>query len=174
MIAQLKYGSQEVFWDTRKKEVITYYAAQKYRVRGRLKLPNHIERFPSVLEFNVYQKLVDLYGERRIVRQYPLVIMPPGCCYPKGKKWRVDFAIQWLPNSKDFVLFVEAKGALIAEFRHTLSALEAYDNAAFNKLRIIWGSGIPKHGVFIRNLLASEFRNQMYSFRQFENMSRLP
>ncbi len=112
MTNQLKYRSKPVFWNKENRRVISPLEAEKYRSKGKLKLPEYLERFDSTLEFNVYQKLVDLFGENRIVRQYPLEIFFPGCCYPKGKKWRVDFAVRYSSNSDDFVYFIEAKGAL--------------------------------------------------------------
>lgn len=173
MANKLKYRSSPVFWDLLSRRVIDTSEVEKYRSKGRLKLPNHIQRFDSTLEFNVYQKLVDLFGANRIVMQHPLLIFPPGYCYPKGKKWRVDFAIKFSPNSNSFVLFVEAKGAILPDFRHTLSALENHDDRSFSRLRIVFGHGVPQDSAFIRNLLKTDFERNLYSFKQFEKLTRL-
>ena len=174
MTRQLKYRSKPVFWDLEDKRVISSLEVEKYRSKGRLKLPNRIERFDSTLEFSVYQKLIDLYGERRIVRQYLLMILPPGYCYPKGKYWRVDFAVKTAIGSNDYARFVEAKGAVLSDFRHTLSALENHDDRSFNRLRIVFGGGIPQDNVFIKNLLKTDFKRNLYSLRHFEKLTRLP
>ncbi len=174
MTKQLKYRSKPVFWDLLDKRVISSLGVEKYRFKGKLKLPNHIERFDSTLEFNVYQKLIDLYGNRRIVTQYPLMIFPPGYCYPKGKYWRVDFAVKTAIGSNDYTRFVEAKGAVLSDFRHTLSALENHDERSFCKLRIVFGGGIPQDSAFVKNLLKTDFKRNLYSFKHFEKLTRLP
>ncbi len=102
------------------------------------------------------------------------MIFPPGYCYPKGKKWRVDFAIRSLYSPPSFVRFVEAKGMVLSEFRHTLAALEAHDDPSFDKLRLVFSRSIPQDNAFIKNLAKTHFESQMYSLKHFEKLQVLP
>ena len=125
MPKKLKYKSRCVYWDLTKQVVIDPQDIKVYRQQGRLKLPNHLIRFDSVHEYKVYLELCRIYGANRIIRQYQLDILPPCFCYPKGKKWRVDFAILSSTSQGGYFCFVEAKGAFLPEFAHTLACLEA-------------------------------------------------
>ncbi len=174
MTNRLKYGSKQVFWDKRNRQVVNPLSIEKRPGTGKLILPDHIERFDSTLEFKVYQKLLDLYGEKRITRQYSLEIFPPGYCYPKGKYWRVDFAIRSIYTPPAFAQFVEAKGIVLPEFRHTLAALESHNELAFCKLRIVFAHELPGNSSFIKNLMKTDFDAQMYSLKHFEKLKRLP
>ena len=88
-----KYKAKHVFWDVTNRIVAPDYRIEKYRKKGKLKLPPDIIRFDSQHEFYVYLELCRMYGVGRVARQVKLRIQYPTCCYPNGKHWRVDFGI---------------------------------------------------------------------------------
>jgi hypothetical protein len=69
----------------------------------------NIVRFDSNFEYEVYQALTAWVNKSQIVTQYPVEIIPPGICYPKGKIWKADFAITAYRSDRVIAL-VEAKG----------------------------------------------------------------
>lgn len=82
-----KYKAKTVFWHSEWKIALDKSSLEKYRSKNRLKLPEHIIRFDSQHEFKVYLELCRMYGEDRLVRQFPIQVIPPGKCYPGGKTW---------------------------------------------------------------------------------------
>jgi len=119
-----KYRSKPVFWDVQERCVPSKEEIAYRRFSDRSTQDKKIYRFDSTLEFNVFLRLVDLFGLNRVVCQYPLQIIPPGYCYKSGKKWKVDFAILDDTDRNFPAHFVEAKGAVMPEFRHCVASFE--------------------------------------------------
>ncbi|MGL5078969.1 MAG: hypothetical protein ACRDBG_24490 [Waterburya sp.] len=170
----LKYRSKTVFWDTHRRIVISKEKATSYCSNNQRKIPDYIFRFDSTLEFHVYLELFRIYGGSRIVRQYPLKIFPPSVCYPKGKTWKVDFAITHSKPSSDYHRFVEAKGIFVRENRITLAALEQVNPVAFNKLRIVFPRAIPVETDIIRAISNSDYQDMLLTLLDLKRLQALP
>jgi hypothetical protein len=172
MSAQPKYRASPVYWDALNKIALSTAAMKNLRQSGALKESGRFSRFDSVLEFNVYLKLVDLVGAERILRQYPLEIIPPGYCYLTGKRWRVDFAIVNEAGDKFPANYVEAKGLVLPEFRFQLASLESYDPDAFDQLTIVFDRKIDEGQIFKR-LMKTDFSSRVYTLKEFQCISNL-
>jgi hypothetical protein len=170
----IKYRSKAVFWDSQKLCVISKDKADSYRSKNTPRLPNHIFRFDSTLEFKVYLELVRMYGQENIVRQHPLQIIPPGYCYPRGKVWKVDFAVFHTSKPYGFQYFVEAKGAVLSEFRFSLACLEQHNLDIFTKVRLVFDKAVPMSDLLVTALYKSHHRDSLLTLPQLEKLPRLP
>lgn len=169
-----KYKAKAVFWDTKREIVIDNSAVEKYRAKNRLKLPDHITRFDSQHEFKVYLRLCWMYGEHRIKRQYPIEVIPPGRCYPKGKCWKVDFAITTAWAVPKISHYVEAKGALLPEFVNTLVQLEISQPNVFKNLSVVFSRSIPTENKVIHSLLNQFHVPYFCTLEELEQLAHLP
>lgn len=169
-----KYKAKHVYWDAKNECAIGSTILEKYRVKNRLKLPEHIWRFDSQHEFRVYLELVRMYGSYYVLRQQPIEIIEPSYCYPKGKIWKVDFAVCSPNLGSGIIYFVEAKGCFLPEFAYTLSALEQIDFSEFRKLKVIFPSTIPKTNKVIKALLDSHFNQNLLTLSDLKLLSKLP
>jgi hypothetical protein len=174
MRTKLKYGSKPVYWNDIHNRVLDLEEIESYRFKGKLKIPASISRFDSTHEFLVYRELVRIYGEERVFRQVPLEIVRPSHCYPKGKAWKVDFAIAELVwGDKHIKSYVEAKGAFLPEFGYVLSALEELHPTSFLKLKIIFGNEIPRSNKIISALMRSSFSRNIFTLKELKERKRL-
>ena len=148
-------------------------SVEKYREGSRLKLPPSIWRFDSQHEFKVYLQLCRMYGKDRIVRQYPIAIVPPSCCYPSGKVWRVDFAIRSGISPYNPMLYLEAKGAFLTEFACVLSALEQYNIRKFYKVRIVFARELLVRNKVVKALLKSDFSKNLITLNELKKLKAL-
>ena len=167
--ASSKYKAKHVFYDSKTRSVISACSTDIYRVNGKLKLPSHIWRFDSIHEFKVYLELTRMYGVDRIARQHKLEIIPSGCCYPKSKDWRVDFAIL---NSSRFggcSHFIEAKGAFLPEFATTLACLEQNNEYAFEKLYLVFPGKPPTTNRVLNSLMKTYFANHIFTLKELQH-----
>lgn len=174
MVATPKYKAKAVYYDSIRRVVIGMDEVENYRVKGRLKLPKHFARFDSQHEFGVYLELCRLYGEDRIIRQYPVEIFPPGLCYPKGRTWRIDFAITHLEYKGVVRHFVEAKGAFLPEFALTLAIVERYQPEVFNMLWLVFSSQIPANSRILVSLANSNYLYRLLTLERLKCLSHLP
>ncbi len=169
-----KYKAKAVFWDAQKGIVLDSVAdIDKYRTKGRLKLPKHISRFDSQHEFKVYLELCRMYGEHRIVRQFLIEIIPPGCCYPRGKYWKVDFAITNESGSPTMLAYVEAKGAFLPEFCYILAILEQADWHTFDNLHIVFPRNPLKENHVVKALLDSGCGPNLHTIEELKQLTKL-
>lgn len=162
-----KYLAKVVFWDSQRLCTIPKEEADSLREPKRKRLPPHIYRFDSSLEFKVYLQLLKLYKPRRIKRQVAVRLIPPGICHPKGKTWRCDFAITHPCDDTKIIKYVEAKGKITPEFRNHLPILEHTNPSVFRSLIIVFGSRIPKDNRVIANLLNQQKQCQILNLRTF-------
>ncbi len=169
-----KFKAKPVFWDTKDKVVRSEIDIEIYRCNGKLKLPEHIWRFDSQHEFKVYLELVRIFGAYRIKRQIPISLLPPRRCYPNGKTWKVDFAIDNGIASNEWTHFVEAKGAFLPEFATTLAILEDKDSWAFDNLFVIFNGKPPATNRVIKSLLKTDFKDHLLSLKELEQLTKLP
>lgn len=169
-----KYKARAVFWDTKREIVIDSSAVEGYRAKNRLKLPEHITRFDSQHEFKVYLRLCWMYGEHRIKRQYPIEVIPPGRCYPKGKHWKVDFAIATSWSTPKISHYVEAKGALLPEFVNTLVQLEIAQPDIFENLSVVFGRSIPTENKVVHSLLNQYYVPYFCTLEELKQLTHLP
>jgi hypothetical protein len=174
MRAAPKYKAKAVFFDSIKRVVIDRDEINKYRLEGRLKLPEHITRFDSQHEFRVYLELCRMYGEGKILRQHPVEIFFPGLCYPKGKTWKVDFAITESVYYPEIFQYVEAKGAFTLEFAYTLATLEQTGLRVFDDLYIVFNRSIPTENKVIKALSNSNFGHRLLTLKEIEQLTHLP
>lgn len=174
MVTTPKYKAKAVFWDTERQTVIDKSEVEKYRLKGNLKLPRTITRFDSQHEFKVYLELCRMYGVDKVIRQFPVEIFPKGICYPKGKYWKVDFAIKSNGRLPTIFAFVEAKGAFLPEFAYTLAALEWSEPTVFNSLIVVFGNSIPTKNKVITSLLNSDFDCRLLTFKELQESCYLP
>jgi hypothetical protein len=174
MRATPKYKAKAVFFDSIKRVVIDSNEIDKYRTKGRVKLPDGITRFDSQHEFKVYLELCRMYGERRVIRQYPIELITPGVCYPKGKVWKVDFAVtSFAPRDRN-IHFVEAKGAFLTEFGYTLVNLEITQPDIFAKLCIIFSRSIPTESRVVKDLFNSNYGQNLLTLEELKQLTHLP
>lgn len=169
-----KYSARVVFWDNQRMCVTSKQQADSLRVGKQKRLPSHIFRFDSKLEFEVYLHLLKMYPANRIRRQVPLPLIRKGLCYPRGKPWKIDFAITWNFNKNHIYRYVEAKGIVTSDFRNILPVLEQNNPEAFSKLILVFGSSIPTKNRIISNLLASKKKRDMYTLRTFNLLEKIP
>jgi hypothetical protein len=174
MVATPKYKAKAVYFDSRKRVVIGKDEAERYRVKGKLKLPDDISRFDSQHEFKVYLELCRIYGAERVVRQCPVRIYPPGLCYPKGKTWKIDFGIACSILPWEIEHYVEAKGAFLPEFAHTLASLETLDYEIFHSLYLVFPESIPKGNRIIRSLTTSKYQHRLLTLEELSCLRHLP
>lgn len=172
-MAGKKYKNQQVFWDVREQAVVSPYIINKYRYGNSLKLPRHIIRFPSKHEFKVYLELLRMYGIHRVVSQYGVKISPPNKCYPKGRLWKVDFAIMSVTKQSKPQFIVEAKGLMTTDFKSALFCLEMHNPRYFDKLYIVFTDKIPTERHIIKNLLHSDFKNHIMTLDQLRELKEL-
>lgn len=173
MPSRQKFRSRYVFWDLNKCTLVNKHDIEIYRCHGKLKLPPYIARFDSQHEFKVYLQLCRLFGADRIIRQYPIDIIPPGCCYPKGKTWRVDFAIIGSKDRESYSYFIEAKGAFLPEFSQTIAFLEAHSISDFEKLKIVFIGKLPEKSKVIKSLLKGKFKDNLLTLNQLKKLKAL-
>jgi hypothetical protein len=169
-----KYKAKAVFWDTEKQGVVDSLTIQRYRTKGRLKLPDTITRFDSQHEFKVYLELCRMYGTEKVFSQFPVQIISPGWCYPRGKNWKIDFSIAGSQPYFGSSHFVEAKGAFLPEFAHTLASFEEGNDEAFRKLIIVFGNSIPKDNKVVKALLESEYAQNLLTLKELKQLTHLP
>jgi hypothetical protein len=165
-----KYRAKPVYWNLATKTVVHPSSTEQFRRNNRLQLPDCICRFDSQHEFKVYLELVRMYGASNIVRQYPLEVFPEGYCYPRGKTWKVDFAIRHNEISNLPSIFLEAKGAFLPEFAYTLAALELNNPDNFDRLYIVFPSKLPDENKVLTNLLKSPIAKQLITFTELQNI----
>jgi hypothetical protein len=173
-MAALKYSSKPVYWDRQRLCVISKEKANSYRTKKTPRLPDYITKFDSTLEFKVYLELVRMYGQENIVCQHPIQIIPPGYCYPKGKVWKIDFAVFNTSKPYGFQYFVEAKGKVLPEFRTSLACLEQRNLDVFNKVCLVFDRTVPMSDFLVTALYKSHRRDSLLTLSQLEKLPRLP
>ncbi len=173
MPARPKYKAVPVFWNTELCSVLDSRNLEIYRVKGKLKLPEHIWRFDSQHEFKTYLELCRMYGENRIIRQLPVSILKPSYCYPRGKTWKVDFAISDNSQPNKPLLFVEAKGAFLTEFALILGILEELRFNIFRRLRIVFPEKLPVENKMVKTLLESDFKKNLLTLKELGKLKIL-
>lgn len=169
-----KYKAKPVYWNAINKLALSDIQLKEYRVNGRLKLPEHVYRFDSTHEWRVYLELVRMYGTKCVARQCPVQIIKPGCCYPKGKKWKVDFTIRFPKTLLYNHWLVEAKGAFLPEFAYTLSNLENNRIDSFYRTVIVFPDKIPKENKVVKALLDSPMAKNLITLKQLQELKQLP
>ncbi|WP_319422753.1 hypothetical protein [Pleurocapsa sp. FMAR1] len=174
MSVRPKYKAKPVVWNSNTCSVESPETIEQFRVRERFKLPSHIWRFDSQHEFKVYLELKRMYGEHKISRQVPVLVIAPGFSYPKGKTWKVDFVISSGAEGVKPFLYVEAKGAFLTEFALILGILEEYQFDVFRKLKIIFPERLPVGNKVVKALLESDFRKNLLTLKELEKFRVLP
>lgn len=152
MITANKYGAKGVYWNISQRRCLSKEEVRSYRSRNK-KSSNDLLYFASRFELNVYQHLIDLFGFHAVICQYPISLFPPGQCYPKGKQWRIDFAIKPNRCTKEPLMLIEAKGLPTEAFLTNLATLEALHPHLFNSLYLLFDKIIPQKNKVISNLL---------------------
>ncbi len=168
-----KYRAKHVYWDSKNCIVLGSDKIEQWRINGKLELPDHIWRFDSQHEFKVYLQLVRIFGVDRIVRQYKLQVMPPSCCFPSGKHWRVDFAIISKTPLGGYSHYIEAKGAFLPEFGNVLSNLELNNSRVFNRTWIIFTEQIPTRNKVVKTLSKTEHKSRLLTLKELEQLTTL-
>ncbi|MGL5074356.1 MAG: hypothetical protein ACRDBG_00750 [Waterburya sp.] len=169
-----KYKAKAVFWDTEKETVIGKSEVERYRVQNRLKLPDNIARFDSQHEFKVYLELCRMYGADRVIRQFPVKIFLKSDCYPRGKTWKVDFAIKSAGQLATIANYVEAKGAFLPEFATTLAVLEWSEPDVFSNLVIVFSGSLPLENRMVCSLLNSNSDCRLLTLKELQRLFYLP
>ena len=169
-----KYGAKYVFWNTINECVISAESAEGLRSGKQRQLPKHIRRFDSQHEFKVYLELVRMYGKHRVKSQVHLTILPPGNCFPRGKTWKVDFALSEPDGSFDICRYVEAKGMITREFCYTLACLEVHKPIVFNNLLLVFPNTIPIENTLIRNLRKTSSKERLLTLDTLKKSRELP
>lgn len=165
-----KYHSKYVFWDKLNQRVINAHEADKLRSGKQDTLPKHIRRFDSLHEFKVYLELIRIYGIQRIKTQVHVNILPRGLCFPRGKTWKVDFAITESDDSHFAYKYVEAKGLITREFIYTLACLETYKPNIFHNLHLVFVRSIPIENNMIKSLTKSHWNNHMLTLKDLQKL----
>lgn len=168
-----KYKAKYVYWDRDKRIVIDPRNLYRYKKGFNGKLPENIYRFDSQHEFKVYLELVRMYGDNRVVRQYPIEIISSGWCYPKGKKWKVDFVVLSSRYSQCPEFYIEAKGIITTEFTYILANLEEHQEDIFNGLVLVFPRDIPIKNKVIKSLLNSPFNEGIMTLQDFKKRTSL-
>lgn len=174
MVATKKNTAKPVFYNLKSQTVLTFEYVERYRENGKLKLPKDIHKFDSTHEFKVYLHLIRMYGVRRVMLQHRIPVVPKGLCYPGGKNWRVDFAINNYPNLHRIDYIVEAKGIFTTEFAYTLALLEQNDPESFSKLRVVFCKTLPTKNRIITALLKTDYRENLLTLSELKQLQRLP
>lgn len=169
-----KYKAKAVYFDSNRRVVIAENEAERYRVKGKLKLRDGIIRFDSQHEFKVYLELCRMYGAEMVDRQYKVQIYSSGLCYPKGKDWKVDFSIPCPSHPDRPEALVEAKGACLSEFAYTLSALEQLQPDLFDRLFIVFSDRIPVENKVISSLMNSNYEYRLLTLKELKCLQHLP
>lgn len=163
-----KYKAKYVYWDLVKRVVLSPIDIEIYRCNDKLKLPERIVRFDSQHEFKVYLELCRMYASDLIKLQVPVEILPPCNCYPKGKRWRLDFAIINSKNRGVIDFYVEAKGMVHPEFPDNLAMLEINNPYEFEKLYIVFPQRIPNKTKVIKSLRDNGFDDAFMTLNQLK------
>lgn len=169
-----KYKAKPVFFDFDNRVVVDPLEIDKLRTEKRLRLPRGLIRFDSQHEFGVYLELCRMYGAERVICQHRVEIYAPGRCYPRGKEWRVDFAITTSERNPVPCAYIEAKGAFLPEFGFTLAALEHLQPEVFDNLHIVFGACVPAHNKIISSLLNSDFNCRLFTLKEMKCLKHLP
>ena len=167
MPTNLKYRSKPVYWDEKRQKIATKEQIESAFLLNPTAKKREFSRFDSTLEFNVYLRLVEMFGSKRITRQFPVQIVPPGYCYKSGKNWRIDFAIFDDNDQKFPTYLVEAKGAVMPDFRHCVASLEVYDPGSFDRLSIVFGRSVPPDKM-MKNLMSTDFSQRIYTLKELQ------
>lgn len=170
---QNKYNSKVVFWNALKMCSVSKHEADSLRESKRKRLPDYIYRFDSTLEFRVYLALTKMYGASRVKRQISVPLIPHGICYPKGKAWKIDFAVVNSFDSSKYAFYVEAKGRITPEFRNVLPILEHTNPDVFNRLFLVFGTKIPTENRVVANLLQGKNHHRVHTLKSFSSLTRL-
>lgn len=169
-----KYKAKFVFYDLERRIVVRKEDVLVRRGKKSLVLPDNVIRFDSQHEFKVYLELCRMYGASYVCRQRAVKIYSPGLCYPKGKNWKVDFGVISSAQHNVLNYLVEAKGAFLPEFAHTLASFEEAQAAeAFKKLFIVF-SEIPTHNRVIKALLNSPYQHNLLTLEKLKCLQHLP
>jgi hypothetical protein len=168
-----KYRAKVVYWNLVTRTVVSTQSMEQYRVNDKLRVPKCIARFDSQHEFKVYLELVRMYGTANVLRQYPIDIIEECCTYPRGKTWKVDFAIRFNLGSYLPHKFVEAKGAFLPEFATTLAFCEMTKPHMFAHLFIVFGNKMPSGSQPLKNLLKSSMKSNLLTLPELKDLSRL-
>lgn len=174
MVAIPKYKAKAVYYDSNKRVVMPKGIVEEYRTPRGLRLPDGVFRFDSQHEFKVYLELCRIYGADGIIRQRRVEIYPSGLCYPKGKTWKIDFAIRNNDPYDPIAHYVEAKGAFLPEFAHTLASLERVDYDVFHSLYLVFPDSIPSGNRIIRSLMNSNYKHHLLTLEELSCLQHLP
>ena len=169
----VKYQAKYVYYDLSKRVVLSSSDVEIWRYKGTLKLPKRIVRFDSQHEFKVYLELCRMYGFSKVHLQVPIEIIPSCYCYPKGKRWKVDFAIKNHRFYDAYEHYVEAKGACLAEFTTVLTQVENHSPAVFDRLTLVFSRKIPTKNKVIGSLLKSPFAERIITLKQLKEIPDL-
>ncbi len=116
--------------------------------------------------------LIELFGCTAVKHQYPVDLLPPGRCHPKGKKWTIDFAIRPDKQFKRSLMLVEAKGYPTDTFLTNLSILEATNPNLFKSLFLIFERNIPDNRM-IANLRKTNIGAKVLTLQEFVERNSL-
>lgn len=163
-----KYHAKYVHWNSVTRTVLDSNLANRLRSGKQRRLPEYVKRFDSQHEFRVYLELIRIYGENRVKKQTLINILPPGLCYPKGKGWKVDFAITDPVFDHRHHCFIEAKGVVTREFIYTLACLEAYKPQVFNNLYLVFPHRIPTNNRTINGLKKTYWNEQLLTLKDLK------
>lgn len=115
--------------------------------------PKNAEYWDSVLEFQVYEKLLTVFKREKIKRQVRLTLFEKTSIFPAWT-WDIDFYIE----RTSYPILVEAKGRWLSSnpeskvFWHTLKMLQTQSPELFNNL-IVVGNGdkwlVPNTKIFV-------------------------
>lgn len=112
-------------------------------------------RFDSMFEMEVYEALVKYFPKQQIGLQVPIQLLSPCVCFPRGKMWRIDFAIYSATKPRRIIRLVEAKGVWTNVFTMNLAILEQYNLHAFDTLDIVMQQ-VPAKKSIIKNISNSD------------------
>lgn len=161
MAAKLKYKSVAVYWDGLKRRVITKDEVEKYRLGNKVRLPLHILYFSSRHEFTVYLELLKVFPSERIIVQYPVEVLPPSACYPRGKTWKIDFAVLSKGEEQKVIALIEAKGCVTVDFAFSIACFEQRNKSWFNKLWLVFDKSSKASHRLIKNLCKTDMRHRI-------------
>ena len=137
------------------------------------KFKERYTRFDSLFEMEVYGLLLKHFPKERIGLQVPIQLVPPCICFPKGKMWRVDFAIYSNEKPQTIIRLVEVKGMWMEAFTSNLALLELVAISAFKKLDIVVCE-IPKGKTIVKQFLDSNDCPTVYKLNDFKvNIAKL-
>ena len=168
-----KYRANHVYWDAKKQVVLNIHDIEIYRCNGKLKLPTSYYRFDSQHEFRVYLELCRMYGEENVERQYPVKVLPPSKCYPKGLTWKVDFTVYFKKKDLSFFHNIEAKGIFLPEFGKTLAMLEQHNSMNFHRTKIVFPNKIPTENKVVKALSKTDFALNLLTLKELKQLTEL-